>query len=120
MVGYEQFQLDRSHEILVLRLADPESLDRLAVGELSEELRRLLAEEGPRELIVSLAHVRRCSSESINALVELQQSLAARDGRLRLCEMRPEVRRSFGILRLDGTLFTICDEVGEALRDLAS
>lgn len=91
-------------------------------GELSEDALEVFAKEVDRHLaenvtdvIVNLQEVSFVDSAALEHLLDLQQRLRQRSGRLTLSDLNDNVRKIFEMTRLDGR-FEITDDVTEAVR----
>ncbi len=74
-----------------------------------------ITSRGRRKLLVSFSEVGRCSTDVINGLLLAKKRLLAEGGELKLCEMSPNIRHTYQLLNLDGTVFRIYDTVDDAL-----
>ncbi len=117
MNKYKHFNLEHNNEVSVVTLTDTELLDRLLTNELQDELVDFVESEKPTQMIINFQEVRRCSTEIINALLRSRKRLSAHDGRLKLCQMRAEIREVFRLLNLEGTVFKIYKTVSDAVQD---
>lgn len=111
---YDVFQ-----DVLVVRVVGEVLLDPLSVGEMGDELLEAIARQDQKKLIVSFAEVGRCSTDVINVLILAKKRLLAEGGELKLCEMSPNIRHTYQMLNLDGTVFRIYDTVEAALEAFA-
>jgi anti-sigma B factor antagonist len=80
---------------------------------LRDTLRRATAAQ-PRLLILDLSGTVYIDSSGVATIVEALQAVRAYKGKLVLAGMRPQVRGTFEIVRLD-RVFVMVDSVGEAL-----
>lgn len=79
-----------------------------------QDLFLVVDQEDWRNVILDLSLVDFVSSEGLGKLVALYKKLAARNSRLTLCGLCPEVREVFAVTNLD-SLFAIQKTVAEAL-----
>jgi anti-anti-sigma regulatory factor len=110
---YLQYE-DRG-DVLVARILGRILLDPMAVREMSDELLSAIERRKPRKLLVSFSDVGRCSTDVINALLLAKKRLLSEGGELKLCEMSQNIRHTYQILNLDGTVFRIYETGDEAL-----
>jgi anti-anti-sigma factor len=62
-------------------------------------------DEGYRDVVISLAHTSYIDSAGLGMLIDVHRVLVRElGGRLRLCEVNPDLRLLFEVTRLDGTL----------------
>jgi anti-anti-sigma factor len=119
MTEPKHFGVEIERGVTIMRLKDPKLQDMVVVSELHDELLEYLEEHHPRNLIVDYTSVTRCSSTVINSMLLARKRLKSKQGVVRLCCMRKQVRDAFRVLRLDGTLFDIHDSLAEALEAFA-
>lgn len=101
-------------DILFVRIQGRNLLDPMAVREMADELLGLIDGRRPKKLLVSFSEVSRCSTDVINALLLAKKRLLTEGGELKLCEMSPNIRHTYQILNLDGTVFRIYDSTEDA------
>ena len=106
---------DVLEDVLFVRIVGEVLLDPLAVREMSDELMEAITRHEQRRLLVSFSEVARCSTDVINALLLAKKRLLAEGGELKLCEMAPNIRHTYQMLNLDGTVFRIYETVDDAL-----
>lgn len=110
---------DASQDVLIVRIIGEVLLDPLSVREMGDELMGAIARHDQKRLIVSFAEVGRCSTDVINVLLLAKKRLLAEGGELKLCEMSPNIRHTYQMLNLDGTVFRIYETVDDALTAFA-
>jgi anti-sigma B factor antagonist len=99
----------------LLRLEDAESLfEESAVHAVSQQLHRLVQDEGYTRLVVNLAGVRFLSSNVLGVLVAVQKEIDPARGRVILCGLEPLLREMIRITHLD-RVFETCNDEAEAL-----
>ncbi len=116
---HPRFNVELIDDVTVVRLNDPALHNMLLISELHDELLAYVQQHEPHKLLVDFQQVTQCSSAVINSLVLARKRLLAGPGTIRLCNMNRQVRHTFGILRLDGTLFQIDNTLAESLEELA-
>ena len=101
-----QSSLDRS---------DP-YLQGSALAELVKlELMQIIDSSDATVAIVDFENVKLISSSVISGLLSVKRHLAAANISLKLCGMSESLRHVFRTLNMDGTIFTIVDNVNDAL-----
>jgi stage II sporulation protein AA (anti-sigma F factor antagonist) len=90
-------------------------LDVSVSNELEEELARLIDEESNNHIVLNMDKVEYMSSSGFRACISTLRKLNAKDGTLKLCNIRPSVRRIFDVIELT-SLFDIYDTEAEALK----
>lgn len=99
----------------------PESLAGLTIQEeLGDPLSKWVTEKQPQQLLVNFSRVKLASSDAIGVLIRIRKDIQSYQGTIRLCELDPNVRLSFRLLNLDGTMFQIFDSEDEALASFSA
>jgi anti-sigma B factor antagonist len=70
--------------------------------------------QGGGDLLIDLRQVNFMDSKAIGAMVAIRKAVAARGGRMGICELHPHVRKVVGVVTL-GTIFDIFGTLDEAL-----
>ena len=115
MPEYKLFDVSHQGTVTVLKLCSHDMMDHLLSNELQTAVVAFVEQERPQNLLVNFNDMRRFSSETINALLRARKRLAAYEGEMKLCGMRPEIRDVFRVMRLDGTVFEIYETFEQAL-----
>ena len=94
---------------------DRNILDEANIQQIGEELSRIV-EASPRpRLLICFSDVEHLSSAALGALIKVGHAVSARDGQLRLSDIRPQILEVFKITRLD-QMFEIHDDAATALQ----
>ena len=88
-------------------------LDVSVANEVEEELSKLI-EEGNKHIVLNMEKVEYMSSSGFRACIATLRKLNSREGSLKLCSIRPSVRRIFDVIELT-SLFDIYESEAEAL-----
>jgi len=115
MSTFQFIEVSQQDAVLVVHLRDVNTLDGLQLGALNDELTQVVEQEQPSHMIVGFKEVHLCTTTVVNSLLTVHRMLKDKDGQLRLCNMSENVRASFKILNLDGTVFNIFDTEADAL-----
>ena len=70
--------------------------------------------ENRKKLVLNFSSVDFLSSAALGKLITLDKKMKAKSGKLKLCNIRPEIYEVFAITRLN-RLFDIKDEEADAL-----
>ena len=109
------FNIREQDDVTIVDLL-PESLSGLTIQEeLGDPLSEIVDRGRPSKLLVNLQHVKLVSSDAIGALIRIRKELKEYGGAIRLCKLDQNVRLSFRLLNLDGTMFQIFDDEAEAI-----
>lgn len=87
--------------VLVVEALDRHLVDFLAIREFFAELERLLKPSATKKVVLDLSRLQHCSSMALNGLIDLDDSIQAAGGALRLCGLNAEIAEIFAITRLD-------------------
>lgn len=101
MPSHSRLQVAEVGEVTIVRFADRKILDATAIEELGEELFGLVETDHRKSLLLNFTGVEFLSSAALNKLIILDKKVKASGGRMRICELRPEIAEIFAITRLD-------------------
>lgn len=90
-------------------------LDVTVATDVEEQLIKLIDDEGEKHIILNLEQVEYMSSSGFRACIAILRKLKQRDGSLKLCNIRPSVKRIFDVIELT-SLFDIYDSEEAALQ----
>ena len=99
---------------IVARLLDPMILDEDQIKEIGDQIDGLTEHSKTRRLVLDFTDVKYLSSAAIGRFLGIRKKVVARDGQLRLCGLRPELRETFGLTHLD-RIFAIDPDEAAAL-----
>ena len=119
MSDFECIQLANVEEVSVVKFLDEKVMDPGRIEQLGNELMTLAENDDRKHLLINFDNVKFFSSAAINKLIVLEKRMRAQGGKLRLSNLRPEVRDLFSFTNLD-SLFDIRgvqDEAIEAFGD---
>ncbi len=114
MTVYRRIETSQEDGVTVVTFIERKILEAAAIMELSEDLIRLVDQEGCKDLLLDFSAVEFLSSAALNKLIILDKKVKAQGGQLKLCSMIPEIREVFVITRLN-QLFDIVDTRAKAL-----
>jgi anti-anti-sigma factor len=101
-------------EVTMVRFLDRKIIDAANIQELGDELFSLVEKEQRKNLLLNFANVEFLSSAALNKLIILDKKVKAHTGKMRLCNLKPEIYEVFAITRLN-QLFDIKNTEAEAL-----
>jgi anti-anti-sigma factor len=113
----ECLELDDVDSVAVVRFRDKKVMDPSRIEQMGKELLELVDDEDNQRLLINFANVSFFSSAAINKLIVLEKHVRAKGGKLRLCNLRPEVRDLFSYTSLD-QMFQIDQEQVESIEAL--
>jgi len=89
-------------------------LDVTVATEIEEDLTKVIDDDGEIHLILNLENVEYMSSSGFRACIAILRKLKQREGSLKLCAIRPSVKRIFDVIELT-SLFDIYETEQDAL-----
>jgi len=101
-------------EVSMVRFLDRKIIDAANIQELGDELFGLVEKEQRKHLLLNFASVEFLSSAALNKLIILDKKVKSHSGKMRLCNLKPEIYEVFAITRLN-QLFDIKNTEQEAL-----
>ena len=101
-------------DVAMVRFLDRKIIDAANIQELGDELFALVEKESRKNLLLNFASVEFLSSAALNKLIILDKKVKAHTGKMRLCNLKPEIYEVFAITKLN-KLFDIKDDEADAL-----
>jgi anti-sigma B factor antagonist len=114
MSDLRRLEVSEVGDITVVRFIDRKILDAANIQELGDELFALVESEERKTLLLNFSNVEFLSSAALNKLIILDKKVKAVSGKLKLSNLKTEIREVFAITRLD-QLFDIKDDEADAL-----
>jgi anti-anti-sigma factor len=100
--------------VSVVRFIDRKIVDSASIEQLGEELNSLVLVDNRNVILLNFEGVEFMSSAALNKLISLNSQVKKVQGRLKLCNLRAEIKEVFTITRLD-RVFDIRKSEAEAL-----
>ncbi len=113
----ECLELDQVETVAVVKFRDKKVMDPSRIEQMGKELLELIDGDENERLLINFDNVSFFSSAAINKLIVLEKHVRAKGGKLRLCNLRPEVRDLFSYTSLD-QMFEIDQEQVESIEAL--
>jgi anti-sigma B factor antagonist len=114
MSGYRRLVTNEVDDVTVVHFRDQKIIEDLKIQELGQELFQLIEAENCRKLVLNFASVDFLSSAALGKLITLDKKMKGHGGKLKLCNIRPEIYEVFAITRLN-RLFDIRQDEADAL-----
>ena len=108
-------ETEEKEGVWIVRFVHSDLMEDETIDAIGEHLYDLIKRGGCRRLVLQFSVVRRVSSHMIGELVVLLKRMLTAGGCVVLCELVPELRDTFMLLRLD-RIFTIRDAEEDALQ----
>ena len=119
MSEFECIDLNDVDDVSVVKFKDEKVVDPARIEEMGNELLSLASRDDREKLLINFENVKFFSSAAINKLIVLEKRVRAQGGKLKLSNLRPEVRDLFSFTNLDN-LFSIVDVQEEAIKKFSS
>lgn len=100
--------------VVVVGIGSASILEAQTIESLGRQLYELVDDQARRQILLDFSHVRFLSSSMLGVLVSLQKKAQAIKGQVVICSLRPNLRESFKITRLD-KLFKFYEDEESAL-----
>jgi anti-sigma B factor antagonist len=113
MMNNSLFTVQQMMGVHVVTLQPTQILDQLQVTEIGQGIRELI-ETGAAKLLLDFSRVDHLSSSSLGMLLTAKKEIEAKKGRLKLCQIKPQLFEVFRITNLD-KVFSIYKTADEAL-----
>ncbi len=114
MVASRRLEINEVRDVTVVHFKDHKIVEDLGIQELGQELFNLVEVENRRKVVLNFAAVDFLSSAALGKLMTLERKVHNRGGKLKLCNIRPEIYEVFVITRLN-RLFDIREDEADAL-----
>ena len=116
MTVYRRIETCQERGITVVTFIERKILEAAHILELGEELLQLAEKDENKHLLLDFSSVEFLSSAALNKLIILDKKVKGKTGKLKLCNLMPEIREVFVITRLN-QLFDIVDTREKAFED---
>ncbi len=114
MAAFRRLEVNEVGDVTVVHFRDQKIIEDLGIQELGQELFQLVEVANCRKMVLNFSAVDFLSSAALGKLITLDKKMKTKSGKLRLCNIRPEIYEVFAITRLN-RLFDIKDEEADAL-----
>ncbi len=109
MAGYRQIQVKQNGTVFVVNFVEHKILNDMVIETVARELYDLAAREDCQNILLNFSGVGFLSSSVLGKLITLNKRMKGKGGRLRLCELRPEIMELFTLTNLT-KIFDISDD----------
>ncbi len=94
------FSVSQTMGVQVVKLLPSQILDQLQITEIGQGLKDLI-DQGTTKLLLDFASVEHLSSASIGMLINAKKQMDAAKGKIKICNIKPQLFEVFKITRLD-------------------
>ncbi len=115
--GTRRLDLEEIGDVTVAKFIDKKILDEGNIQIIGNQLFALLEEDGRPKIVLDFSNVEYLSSAALGKLITMDKKVKAAKGKLRLCNIRPDIYEVFAITKLN-KLFDMKDNLEAALQGL--
>ena len=101
-------------DIRVVEFTNNKILDEANIADIQNTLNAMVEEEPQPRLLLDFSNVDHLSSAALGALININNKIKAKNGQLRLANIKPQIREVFTITKLD-KLFRIYPARADAM-----
>ena len=110
-----RLEVEENNDVTVVKFLDKKILDEGNIEQIGKQLFGLVDQGGRRKILLDFVDVEYLSSAALGKLITMEKKVKATSGKLRLCNIRPEIYEVFAITRLN-KLFDIHDDEPSAMK----
>jgi anti-sigma B factor antagonist len=114
MDAYRRIQTGKTGDIHIVVFKDKKILDDTVLDEIKTEITQLIGKAAGPDMLLDFANVEFMSSAMLGLLGSLHRKILTGKGRLKMCNIRPEIFQVFKLTNLD-KLFSIHKDAPTAL-----
>lgn len=118
MPTHERIDVSKVGDVTVVRFNDRKILDEAKIIQFGSELYGLVELDNRKSILLNFDGVEFLSSAALGKLITFDRKVKSHKGRLKLCEIRPEILEVFQITKLN-KVFDIRGEEAEAVAAFA-
>lgn len=112
--SHRKLDIEDIGDVCVARFMDKKILDETNIQIIGNQLFGLVDEDGKQKVVLDFANVEYLSSAALGKLITMDKKVKAAKGKLRLCNVRPEIYEVFAITKLN-KLFSMHETLDKAL-----
>ncbi len=101
MAEYRHIEVSKDGIVYVARILEARLVNDMVIEGIAREWYDLAAQDDCRSLLVNFSGVGSISSSLLGKLIALNKRMKAKGGRLRLCELKPEILELFALTNTD-------------------
>jgi anti-sigma B factor antagonist len=115
MAHYRRIVVTNTNDVAIVSFNDKKILDEASIQELGAELFGLVEQQAGGGILLNFDNVEFLSSAALGKLITLDRKVKASKGKLKMCNIRPEIFEVFQITKLN-KVFDIRKDAGDALK----
>ena len=114
MAEHRRIDVEEIGDVTVARFVDKKILDETNIQVIGNQLFTLVDEEGRKNILLDFENVEYLSSAALGKLITMDKKVKGAKGRLKLCNVRPDIYEVFAITKLN-KLFDMHEDQERAL-----
>jgi len=115
--GQRRLDIEEVNDVTVAKFVDKKILDEGNIQIIGNQLFGMVDTDGRKKIVLDFINVEYLSSAALGKLITLDKKVTAAKGKLRLCNIRPDIYEVFAITRLN-KLFDIKENQETALEGM--
>ena len=115
--GQRRLDIEEVNDVTVAKFVDKKILDEGNIQIIGNQLFGMVDTDGRKKIVLDFVNVEYLSSAALGKLITLDKKVKAAKGKLRLCNIRPDIYEVFAITRLN-KLFDIKENQEKALEGM--
>ncbi len=112
--SHRRLDIEEIGDVTIAKFIDKKILDETNIQIVGNQLFGLVDEDARLKIVLDFVNVEYLSSAALGKLITMDKKVKAAKGRLRLCNIRPDIYEVFAITKLN-KLFRIYDNQDQAL-----
>ena len=101
MAHYRRIVVTNTNDVAIVSFNDKKILDEASIQELGAELFGLVEQQAGGGILLNFDNVEFLSSAALGKLITLDRKVKASKGKLKMCNIRPEIFEVFQITKLN-------------------
>ena len=114
-----RLDIEEINDVTVAKFVDRKILDEANIQIIGNQLFGMVDADDRKKIVLDFSNVEYLSSAALGKLITLDKKVKSAKGKLRLCNIRPDIYEVFAITRLnklfDGKLQDVLERMGEAV-----
>ncbi|MCA9097748.1 MAG: STAS domain-containing protein [Planctomycetaceae bacterium] len=112
-----RLDIEEINDVTVAKFVDRKILDEANIQIIGNQLFGMVDADDRKKIVLDFSNVEYLSSAALGKLITLDKKVKSAKGKLRLCNIRPDIYEVFAITRLN-KLFDIRETQDQALQGL--
>ncbi|MCA9095756.1 MAG: STAS domain-containing protein [Planctomycetaceae bacterium] len=112
-----RLDIEEINDVTVAKFVDRKILDEANIQIIGNQLFGMVDADDRKKIVLDFSNVEYLSSAALGKLITLDKKVKSAKGKLRLCNIRPDIYEVFAITRLN-KLFDIPETQDQALQGL--